>query len=52
MVESIGVVIGDVTVFVGIVTTIFKLINLINYNININIHYQIKKFKVTNFKLK
>ena len=40
---------GGVTVFVKIVTTIINLNNIINYYINI--HYQIKKIKVNNFKI-
>ena len=47
--ESIDLIMGGVTVFVKIVTTIINLNNIINYYINI--HYQIKKIKVNNFKI-
>ena len=47
--ESTDLIMGGVTVFVKIVTTIINLNNIINYYINI--HYQIKKIKVNNFKI-
>ena len=46
--ESIDLIMGGVTVFVKIVTTIINLNNIINYYINI--HYHIKKNKVSNFE--
>ena len=47
--ESTDLIMGGVTVFVKIVTTIINLNDIINYYINI--HYQIKKIKVNNFKI-